>query len=69
MQQGYILYILAISPSRPKLSKLKNKEEFEGGLKKSEEFEETSNKSPKKQERISTGGGTIFLAGQNIYPC
>ena len=38
------------------MSKLKNREEFEGGLKKPEEFEETSNKSPKKQGRTSTGG-------------
>ena len=51
------------------MSKLKNREEFEGGLKKLEEFEETNNKSPKKQGRIRQGGGTIFLAGQNIYPC
>ena len=63
------IYILAMGRVRKIVSKLKNREEFEGGLKKTEEFEETSNKSPKKQARISTGGGTIFLAGKNIYPC
>ena len=35
-------------------------EEFEEGLKISEEFEETSNKSPKKQGRFSTGGEQFF---------
>ena len=38
------------------MSKFKNREEFEGGLKRTEEFEETNNKSPQKQGRISTGG-------------
>ena len=50
------------------LSKLKNREKFEGGLKKPEEFEETSNKSPKKTGKNFDRGGTILLAGQNIYP-
>ena len=77
---GYIFYrgcqlsftgidndILAISSGI--FSSILKREEFERGLKKPEEFEETSNKSPKKQGRISTGwGGTIFLAGQNKYP-
>ena len=26
-------------------------------------------KNPQKQGRILEGGGRIFLAGQNIYPC
>jgi len=37
-------------------------------LKNREEFEETSLKVPKNREKFRQGGGTIFLAGQNIYP-
>ena len=48
------------------LSKLKNREKFEGGLKTPEEFEETGNEN---REEFRQGGGTFFLAGQNIYPC
>ena len=50
------------------LSKLKNREEFEGGLKRPEEFEETSNKSPKKQGRISTGGENNFPGWPEYIP-
>jgi len=46
----------------------KNREEFEGGLKNPEEFEETSNKSPKKQGRISTGGGNNFSGWLEYIP-
>merc|ERR1711951_64248 len=52
---------------REMLSKLKNREEFEGGLKK-EEFEETSNISSKKQGGFSTGGGTIFFGWPEYIP-
>ena len=48
--------------------KLKNREEFEGGLDKTEEFEETSNKSPKKQGRISTGGEQFFWLARIYTP-
>ena len=49
------------------MPKLKNREEFEGGQKKTEEFEETSNKSPQKQGRISTGVGGQFFWLARIY--
>ena len=64
------IYILIISPpGRGGVSKLKNREEFEGGLKTlPEEFEETSNKSPKKQGRISTGWGNKFSGLSECIP-
>ena len=48
------------------LSKLKNREEFEGGLKKTEEFEETSNKTfiikvRKNKEEFRQGEGEQFF--------
>ena len=51
------------------LSKLKNREKFEGGLKTQKEFEETGNESPKKTgRRISTGGGNNFSGWSEYIP-
>ena len=50
------------------MSKLKNREEYEGGVKKTEGFEETSNKSPNKEGRISTGGEQFFWLARTYTP-
>ena len=59
---GTGIYILAIPPplGRDLLSKLKNREEFEGGLKKPEEFEETVMKVLKNREEFLQGEGNNF---------
>ena len=51
------------------LSKLKSRKEFEGGLKKTEEFEETSHKSPKKTgKNFDRGGGNNFSRWPKYIP-
>ena len=50
------------------LSKLKNREEFEGGLKKLEDFEETSNKNPKNREEFRQAGEQFFWLARIYTP-
>ena len=63
------IYNLAISPPGGEgiFVQIKKQGRILRRTKKSEEFEGTSNKSPKNREEFRQGGGIIFLAGKNIY--
>merc|ERR1711860_432670 len=60
------IYILAIPPPGGFLSKVKNREELEGGLKKGKE---KGGKGEKKKKRVIKHTLMNEIAGQNIYPC